>query len=70
LPGGEGFDGEDVPDVERDDVGKEDVDVVDRIGRFSGLIGVDRLDIVSAGAHGGGALDLSARRWPESRTKS
>lgn len=34
--------------------------VVSGIGRFSGLIGVDGLDIVSAGAHGGGALDLSA----------
>ena len=60
FAGGEGFDGEDVPDVERDDVGKEDVDVVDGVGGFSGLIGVDGLDIVSAGAYGGGALDLSA----------
>ncbi len=60
FAGGEGFDGEDVPDVERDDVGEEDVDVVDGVGRFSGLIGVDGLDVVSAGSDGGGALDLSA----------
>lgn len=60
FAGGEGFGGEDVPDVERDDVGEEDVDVVDGVGGFSGLIGVGGLDIVSAGAHGGGALDLSA----------
>jgi hypothetical protein len=60
FAGGEGFDGEDVPDVKRDDVGEEDVDIVDGVGGFSGLIGVDGLDIVSAGAHGGGALDLSA----------
>jgi hypothetical protein len=41
FAGGEGFGGENVPDVERDDVGEEDVDVVDGVGGFSGLIGVD-----------------------------
>jgi len=44
FAGGEGFDGEDVPDVERDDVGEEDVDIVDGVGSFSGLIGIDGLD--------------------------
>lgn len=61
LAGREGVDGQDVPDVERDDVGDEDVDVVGGVDALALSVNcVDGLDIVSAGAEGVGAFELDA----------
>ena len=61
LVGGEGFDGQDVPDVEGDDVGGEEVDVVGGVDDFALAIdAVDGLDVEAAGAHDFGAFQLHA----------
>ena len=47
----EHFDGEDVPDVEGEDVGDQDVDIFGGVGDFAlALDAVDGLDVVAAGA--------------------
>src|SRR4029077_7018444 len=61
FAGREGFDGEHVPDVERDDVGDKSVDVVGGVNHLAlSVDGVDGLDVVTAGAHDFGALELDA----------
>lgn len=56
---GEGGDREDIPDVQRDYVGYQGVNVGRGVDDFAFLVGgVDRLDVVPAGALGGGAFDL------------
>lgn len=55
-----GVDGDYVPDIKRDDVGYEEVDVVGSVGSFVGLVGVDGLDVVASEAEVGGAFDLNA----------
>ena len=58
---GDGFYGDDVPGVERNDVGDEDVDVVGRVGDFSFAVdAIDRLNVVAAGAQDFGAFQLHA----------
>ena len=53
--------GQDVPDVEGQDVGCEDVDVVGGIGCFAFAVdAVDGLDVVAAGAEDLGAFELHA----------
>ncbi len=50
LAGRKGGDGQDVPDVEGNDVGDEDVNVVGGVDALAFAVdGVDGLDIVSAG---------------------
>ena len=59
--GGEGFYGQDVPDVEGQDVGDQDVDVVSGVDDFAFAVdAVDGLDVVAAGAEDFGAFDLHA----------
>ena len=61
FAGREGLDGEHVPDIERDDVGDKDVDVVGGVNHLALAVdGVDGLDVVTAGAHDFGALELDA----------
>lgn len=58
---GEGGDGEDIPDIQRDYVRDQGVDVAGGVDDFAALVGgVDGLDVVSAGALGGGAFDLDS----------
>jgi hypothetical protein len=61
FTGKKGSDGQEIPDVERDDVGDEDVNVVGGVDAFALPVdGVDGLDIVSAGAEGVSAFELDA----------
>jgi hypothetical protein len=61
FAGRKGFDGQDVPDVEGDDVGGEDVDVVGGVGDFAlSVDAVAGLHVVAAGAQDFGALELHA----------
>ena len=57
---GEGVGGDYVPEVEREDVGDEDVDVGGGVVAFFLLVGVGGLDLVSVGVEGFGAFDLDA----------
>src|SRR5438552_3767974 len=66
FAGGEGLDGEHVPDIERDDVGDKNVNVVGGVNHLALSVDrVDGLDVVTAGAHDFGALELDA---PEAMT--
>src|SRR5256885_10754776 len=58
--GGEGAGGDYVPEIEREDVGDEDVDVGAGVVAFFLLVGVGGLDLVSVGVEGLGAFDLDA----------
>ena len=58
--GGEGVGGDYVPEIEREDVGDEDVDVGAGVVAFFLLVGVGGLDLVSVGVEGLGAFDLNA----------
>jgi hypothetical protein len=59
--GGEaGADGEDVPEVERDDVGDEEIDVAGGIDGAGFTDGVGGAGFVGVGAEGVGGLDLDA----------
>src|SRR6266702_577895 len=61
FAGREGLDGEHVPDIERDDVGDKNVNVVGGVNHLALPVdGVDGLDVVTAGAHDCGALELDA----------
>src|SRR2546429_8471323 len=61
FAGREGLDGEHVPDIERDDVGDKNVNVVGGVNHVALPVdGVDGLDVVTAGAHDFGALELDA----------
>ena len=61
FAGREGLDGEHVPDIERDDVGDKNVDVVGGVNHLAWSVDrVDGLDVVTAGAHDCGALELDA----------
>jgi len=61
FAGREGLDGEHVPDIERDDVGDKNVNVVGGVNHLAlSVDGVDGLDVVTAGAHDFGALELDA----------
>src|SRR5213080_1095271 len=61
FAGREGLDGEHVPDIERDDVGDKNVDVVGGVNHLALSVDrVDGLDVVTAGAHDFGALELDA----------
>jgi len=61
FAGREGLDGEHVPDIERDDVGDKNVNVVGGVNHLALPVdGVDGLDVVTAGAHDFGALELDA----------
>ena len=61
FAGREGLDGEDVPDIERDDVGDKNVNVVGGVNHLALPVDrVDGLDVVTAGAHDCGALELDA----------
>jgi len=60
--GGEGFDGQDVPDVEGDDVGGQEVDVVGGVRDFALAVdAVDGLNVVAAGTEDFGAFQLYAQ---------
>ncbi len=66
FAGRECVDGQDIPDIERNDVGDEDVNVVGGVHALALTVdAVDGLDIVSAGAEGLGAFELHA---PEAAT--
>ena len=66
FAGREGLDGEHVPDIERDDVGDKNVNVVGGVNHLALSVDrVDGLDVVTAGAHDFGALELDA---PEAMT--
>ena len=57
--GGEGFYGQDVPDVEGKDMDGQGVDIVGGVGHFAFAVdAVDGLDVIAAGAHHLGALYL------------
>src|SRR5438874_2150976 len=58
--GGKGVGGNNVPEIEREDVGDEDVDVCAGVVAFFLLVGVGGLDLVSVGVEGLGAFDLDA----------
>ena len=58
--GGADFDGDDVPDVERDDVGGDEVDVFLGVDGAAFADGVGGAGFVGAGADGVGAFDLNA----------
>src|SRR5207253_6447292 len=61
FAGREGLDGEHVPDIERDDVGDKNVNVVGGVNHLALPVdGVDGLDVVTAGTHDFGALELDA----------
>ncbi len=61
FAGREGLDGEHVPDIERDDVGDKNVNVVGGVNHLALPVDrVDGLDVVTAGAHDFGALELDA----------
>jgi hypothetical protein len=61
FAGREGLDGEHVPDIERDDVGDKNVNVVGGVNHLALPVDrVDGLDVVTAGAHDCGALELDA----------
>src|SRR5438309_10171801 len=61
FAGREGLDGEHVPDIERDDVGDKNVNVVGGVNHLALSVDrVDGLDVVTAGAHDFGALELDA----------
>src|SRR5947199_4337413 len=61
FAGRESLDGEHVPDIERDDVGDKNVNVVGGINPLALPVdGVDGRDVVAAGAHDFGALELDA----------
>jgi len=61
FAGREGLDGEHVPDIERDDVGDENVNVVGGVNHLALPVDrVDGLDVVTAGAYDFGALELDA----------
>src|SRR5579864_9001044 len=63
---GDGFDGQDIPGVNGNDVGYEDVNVFGGVGDFALAVdAIDGLDIVAAGAENFGALQLNA---PEAGT--
>ena len=54
------FDGDDVPDVERDDVGGDEIDVAFGVDGAAFADGVGGAGFVGAGAEAVGALDLDA----------
>jgi hypothetical protein len=57
----ENIGGQDVPDVERDDVGYQDVDIFGGVDDFAFAVdAVDGLDVVAAGAQDFGAFQLDA----------
>jgi hypothetical protein len=57
----ESFDGQDVPDVERQDVGDEDVDIFGGVDDFAFAVdAVDGLNVIAAGAEDFGAFELHA----------
>ena len=61
FAGLEGLDGEHVPDIERDDVGDKNVNVVGGVNHLALPVDrVDGLDVVTAGAYDFGALELDA----------
>lgn len=61
FAGREGLDEEHVPDIERDDVGDKNVNVVGGVNHLAlSVDGVDGLNVVTAGAHDFGALELDA----------
>src|SRR5207245_10726331 len=61
FAGREGIDGEQEADIERDDVGDKNVNVVGGVNHLAlSVDGVDGLDVVTAGAHDFGALELDA----------
>jgi len=61
FAGREGLDGEHVPDIERDDVGDKNVNVVGGVNHLAlSVDGVDGLDVVTAGTHDFSALELDA----------
>src|SRR5213593_4638639 len=61
FAGREGLDGEHVPDIERDDVGDENVNVAGGVNHLALPVDrVDGLDVVTAGAYDFGALELDA----------
>src|SRR2546427_6859320 len=61
FAGREGLDGEHVPDIERDDVGDKNVNVVGGVNHLALPVdGVDGLNVVTAGAHDFSALELDA----------
>jgi len=61
FAGAEGFDGQEVPHVEGDDVGHEEIDVVGGVAYFAFAVdAVDGLDVVAAGAEDLGAFELHA----------
>jgi hypothetical protein len=55
-----GADGEDVPKIERDDVGYEEVDVGGGVDGAAFADGVSSAGFISVGAEGVGGLDLDA----------
>jgi hypothetical protein len=56
------LDGEDIPDVERDDVGDEKVDVRGRVNGAALTDGICRAGFVGAGAETVGGFDLDAEK--------
>src|SRR5438309_10782408 len=61
FAGREGLDGEHVPDIERDDVGDKNDNVVGGVNHLALRVDrVDGLDVVTAGAHACGAFELAA----------
>ena len=57
----DGFDGQDVPDVDGEDVGDEDIDVFRGISDFAFAVdAIDGLNVVAAGAEDFGAFELHA----------
>ena len=61
FAGREGLDGEHVPDIERDDVGDKNVNVVGGVNHLALPVDrVDGVDVVTAGAHDFSALELDA----------
>ena len=56
------FDGDDVPDVERDDVGGDEIDVALGIDGAAFADGVGGAGFIGIGTEGVGALDLSVRK--------
>ena len=55
-----GADGEDVPEVEGDDVGDQEIDVAGGIDGAGFADGISGAGFVGVGAEGGGGLDLDA----------
>ena len=57
---GQGVGGDEVPDVEREDVGGKEIDVAGGEVTLALAVAIDGLDFVSAGDERGGSLDLNA----------